>query len=411
LVLRRIYTNNFRLKTNASAPTSCLTPIFDFFMKKITAILIITFIFQVNFSQYICASSLTRSVTISLLTQDEGDELYAYFGHTAIRVKDDSLGVDQVYNYGTFDFNTPNFYTRFIKGDLNYCLSIDSYSGFIYTSKVNKRTIREQVLELSFEEKYEIVMLLETCYNTSERYYLYDFLDNNCATKIRDIIYDGSNGRIDFGEAKFGGKTYRQLLQPFLEKDYWIDFGINFILGLKTDEKANANQYMFLPIYIHDFLADSEFAGESTVILDATPQKKDEINFSYVLPWILALALSTLIVWKRSRKFMLYLLSVIFTLLGLLILSLGLYSDHDALIANLNMLWTLPALFVLILGHTKKMGKYIKCGYLILILLHFINWFWLPQQLSPTFLPWMLLMTMALAFNLEAWRMIKCCKR
>lgn len=379
-------------------------------MGKKISIFVYIFILSI-FNCAVFASSLTRSVTVSLLTQDDGDELYAYFGHTAIRVKDDSLGVDQVYNYGTFDFNTPNFYTRFVKGDLDYCLSIDSYRGFVYMSKENKRTIREQVLDLSFEEKYEIVMLLETCYNTSERYYRYDFLDNNCATKIRDIIYNGTKGRIDFSKADFGGKTYRQLLQPFLKKDYWIDFGLNFILGLRTDDKADANQYMFLPIYIHDFLADSEFAGKSTVILDASPQKKDGINFSYVLPWIIALAISLLIIWKKSRKFILYFLSAIFALLGVFILALGLYSEHEAVTANLNMLWTLPALFVLILGHTKKFGKYIKYGYLILILLHFINWFWLPQQLSTAFLPWMLLMTMALAFDLEVWRWVKCCKR
>jgi hypothetical protein len=201
------------------------------------------------------------------------------------------------------------------------------------------------------------------------------------------------------------------LLQPFLKKDYWIDFGLNFILGIKTDEKANANQYMFLPIYIHDFLADSEFAGESTVILDASPQKKSGVNFSYILPWIIAVSMSLLIVWKKIRKFMLYFLSSIFALLGVFILALGLYSEHEAVTANLNLLWTLPALVVLILGHTKKIGKYIKFGYLILILLHFINWFWLPQQLSTSFLPWMLLMTMALVFDLEVWRWVKCCKR
>lgn len=379
-------------------------------MKKKLSIFALVVILLLSYCN-IFASNLTRSVTISLLTQDEGYELYAYFGHTAIRVKDDSLGVDQVYNYGTFDFDTPDFHTRFVKGDLDYCMSIDSYNGFVYMSKVNKRTIREQVLNLSFEEKYEIVMLLETCYNTSARYYRYDFLDNNCATKIRDIIYDGTKGRIDFSKAKFGGKSYRQLLQPFLKKNYWIDFGLNFILGLKTDEKASPEQYMFLPIYIHDFLVDSEFAGESTVILDASPQKKNGINFSYLLPWIIALILSLLIVWKKTRKFMLYFLSSIFALLGIFVLVLGLYSEHEALAINLNMLWTLPALFVLIFGHTKKTGKFIKYGYLILILLHFLNWFWLPQQLSFAFLPWMLLMTMALAFDLEAWRWVKCCKR
>ena len=60
------------------------------------------------------AFSQTQSLRVSLLTQDPGEELYAFFGHTAIRITDDSLGIDQVYNYGTFDFSTKNFYLRFI---------------------------------------------------------------------------------------------------------------------------------------------------------------------------------------------------------------------------------------------------------------------------------------------------------
>jgi hypothetical protein len=182
--------------------------------------------------------------------------MYAYFGHTAIRVTDDSLYVDVVYNYGTFNFNTPNFYMRFIKGDLDYCLSIDDFDYFVYFSNETKRTIREQELNLSLEEKVKLVTALETCYATSDRYYRYDFLKNNCATKIRDIIEDATNKSIDFNNSGYNGLTFRQLLKPFVSKNYWADFGINLVMGMETDKMASPSDYMFLPIYIHSYLEE-----------------------------------------------------------------------------------------------------------------------------------------------------------
>lgn len=358
-------------------------------------LLVCLFLQQTIFSQ-----ELSQNAVISVLTQDEGDELYAYFGHTAIRIKDDSLSFDLVYNYGTFDFSTPNFYSKFAKGTLDYCLSIEYYKSFLYASAFNKRTIREQVLNLSYKEKLEVQNLLNTCYATEARFYRYDFLYDNCATKIRDIINEGTNNRIDFSKSKFSGKTYRQLLMPFLKKDYWIDFGINFILGLETDNKVPPEQYMFLPIYIHEYFENSEFADNSQIVLKASPEKKQGIDFGYILPWIIVLFIAGLVYFRFTRNFTKYLYYSIFALLGLFIFALGIYSEHKAVLYNLNTLWTLPALFVLIFSWSKKYSKYIKFGYLVLLALHLINWFWLPQQLSSAFLPWIFLMIFVLIVDL-----------
>jgi hypothetical protein len=334
--------------------------------------------------------------------------MYAYFGHTAIRVKDDSLGIDQVYNYGTFDFSTPNFYIRFIKGDLDYCLSIDDYDYFVYASNYNKRTLHEQELNLSFEEKYRIVELLETCYNTSARYYRYDFLGNNCSTKIRDIIEQGTNNRIDFGKASFSGQTFRQLLKPYVSRNYWIDFGINFLIGMEADKQAMPEDYMFLPEYLYKHLENSDLAQKPIVILDASPDKLSGFDFSYVAPWLIVCALFGLNLWKKARKAVLYSVAVVFSLFGLLVLSLGLYSIHPALGSNMNIVWTIPALLLLIIRN-EKVAIFVKYAYLTIILLIFINWFWLPQEMSTTFIPWMLLMSGLLSSNLNLFdRMMKC---
>ena len=48
------------------------------------------------------ADQLTESARVSVLTASPGADLYAAFGHTAIRVFDPSVRLDYVFNYGTF---------------------------------------------------------------------------------------------------------------------------------------------------------------------------------------------------------------------------------------------------------------------------------------------------------------------
>src|SRR5665647_1045297 len=91
---------------------------------------------------------LSQQSTISILTVDPGQELYTIFGHTAIRVTDETLKIDRVYNFGTFDSSSPFFYVEFLRGDLNYFLSISDYNTFFRNTMGEKRKIDEQILNL-----------------------------------------------------------------------------------------------------------------------------------------------------------------------------------------------------------------------------------------------------------------------
>ena len=74
---------------------------------------------------------LTTNARISLITAEPGKELYTSFGHSAIRVYDPATGLDLVYNYGTFDFDAPGFYPNFLRGKLNYSLSVYDFKNAI----------------------------------------------------------------------------------------------------------------------------------------------------------------------------------------------------------------------------------------------------------------------------------------
>lgn len=70
------------------------------------------------------------SIRLSLLTCAPGEEIYSLFGHTAIRYENSSQGIDVVFNYGLFSFNTPNFIFRFSLGETDYQLGATDYERF-----------------------------------------------------------------------------------------------------------------------------------------------------------------------------------------------------------------------------------------------------------------------------------------
>ncbi len=134
------------------------------------------------------ANKLSDSAVLSLITCSPGTELYSVFGHSAIRISDPVNGIDSIYNYGTFDFNTPNFYLQFSRGKLDYILDRQYWPFFQYEYLLTNRWIKEQVLLLNQSYKQKLYDALEVNYQPQNRSYRYDFFYDNCATRIRDIL-------------------------------------------------------------------------------------------------------------------------------------------------------------------------------------------------------------------------------
>ncbi len=82
-------------------------------LKKIASIILLIGSINTSFGQNIL---LSKSARASIITCDTGNETYSLFGHTAIRITDVENNLDVVYNYGAFDFATPNFVAKFTKG-------------------------------------------------------------------------------------------------------------------------------------------------------------------------------------------------------------------------------------------------------------------------------------------------------
>jgi hypothetical protein len=381
------------------------------YFKILSLLSLVITVFSVPASK---AIPLSDKAEISLLTCTPGSELYSTFGHSAIRVKDPASGIDWVYNYGTFDFNTPNFYGKFVQGKLNYMLSRPSIDSFMLEYVVENRGVREQVLDLTQEQKQAISDFLENNHKPENKYYLYEFFYDNCSTRIRDVLEKILGKKLTFVEiSDIKGKSFRDLLDIYLEKLPWSHFGINLVLGIPCDKKADSRASTFLPDYLEKSLSLAKIErdgkkiplvkSESIVLMKQPTEENGFLRFSpNVLLWpvfLLFVLITIFEIWKSKFYYGFDVaIYIIVGLLGCLISYLWFISDHKTTINNLNFFWALPFhLIAAFFLFKKKIPVYIKYYFLItgcLGILILPLWFVFPQRFDIAIIPIILLLGM-----------------
>lgn len=300
------------------------------------------------------------SLSISLLTCSQGRDVSSAFGHSALRVKDYNNGRDFVFNYGTFSFEEPHFFLRFLKGDLNYFLSVNSFNAFKRSYDAVGRGIVEQPLNLTKAQAAEIYAFLLDNYKPSNRYYLYDFLQDNCATRIRDIFDRNGFSVSD----TLTGYTYRDELQRLVGDRRWMMFGIDLILGAKTDRKITVRESTFLPDRLSEVLtaySNTEIDGEplasspSRISMPARgPGKLKEVLSKATSPFTVftLLFILYLVIYLRSSnkwKFMNICSTVTYIILGtggVIICLMWFATNHVWTENNWNLIWMNPLFLI-----------------------------------------------------------------
>ena len=106
------------------------------------------------------ALPLGETAVASVLTCGAGDDFYTTFGHTALRITDTAAGIDNVYNYGTFDFDTPHFYWKFMRGQLDYMLGRTTFRRFVRSYRAEGRAVWEQRLLLTPQEVNNLYLMV-----------------------------------------------------------------------------------------------------------------------------------------------------------------------------------------------------------------------------------------------------------
>lgn len=335
---------------------------------------------------------------ITVLTCSPGKETYSAWGHTAIRIIDKRANIDVVYNFGLFDFNTPNFYPKFIKGRLKYKLGIQHTHQFYQSYLRENRQIIEQKLNLSREEKTAIIQKLQYLYKPENRYYLYRFAGKNCTTEIRDLILE--NVETDFKSVPTD-KTIRDQLNDYLQDRLWLRFSMSLIMGYKIDREIDKFDSMFLPDYLCYGLRDintnhGELVKEESIFNQLYKTTK---NLPFFLNPLVVFSILFLLILIIKRNYIQIPVVVFIGITGLVILVLSIITEHPELRSNLNFLWINPLLLLLVFAKKgSKLKKYIATTILVMAFTMIPIWLFKVQYFEWTYFPIYLIMIL---FNLR----------
>ncbi len=367
---------------------------------KNVLILVMAFLPTVSWAQQ--EFQLTEESQVSLVTCGPGEELYEAFGHTAIRISDSNLGIDVVYNYGTFDFDQPNFYWNFVQGRSLYMIASNSYSSFIRAYQYYNRSVREQFLDVTLVQKQALFDKLLWNAKTENRDYLYDYFFDNCSTRPRDVIQDALGGAIEFDSTFLGTErlSIRELTDLYiLNQQPWGDLGIDLCLGSIIDQPATAAQYMYLP-------EELEKAFDNAYILREGVQiplvREKQLTFvaasvvtkkSWFIPQIVFVAFllfSAVFVTifraaNLSTKFFEGLVFMVFSFIGWNGLFLWFLTNHFSADYNWNILWSLPTNaifgFALLKKNRPKWTRHYALFLIVLYVGMLVGWNSIPQLL------------------------------
>ncbi|OIP82491.1 MAG: hypothetical protein AUK44_07530 [Porphyromonadaceae bacterium CG2_30_38_12] len=344
-------------------------------MKKTIVLFLLFLSFQLISSQEI---SFSDSTQISLITCTPGPEVYAKFGHTGIRVFDRKTGLDLIFNYGMFSFNTENFYFKFIKGETDYSLGVQYTADFLPEYQRRNSTVWENTLNLNSYERKRLISLLIDNYKEENRVYRYNFVYDNCATRPRDKVLSCVEGHVIFQDF-YVNKTYRQAIDEYLGNDTWIRFSIDLVFGYQADKQMPQMQSMFLPEMLkYEFLnakimnitskqskpliANTNMIVNSTVKIAEKPSffSKPFDVFVSLLVFILLISILELSFHFQHNTIMDSILLILTGIGGLIVFFLMLFSIHPLVKYNFNIFWLNPVnIFVGILIWFKRFRVYV----------------------------------------------------
>jgi Domain of unknown function (DUF4105) len=348
--------------------------------------------------------TLSPAAKISLVTCSPGDELYTAFGHSAIRILDPELGFDRLYNFGTFDMTVDNFYLRFARGDLLYQLSVDQGDADIAEHGALGQDVTEAQLNLTPEQKQSLFGALETNLAPENRYYRYDFLLDNCSTRVRDVFEKIIGTPV--ADKTVTGLTFRQMLDPYLDRIPWIRFGIYLLLGAGVDRLVQPREACFLPANLESAVCqtkvgDSAFGQTPARLFLARPLPRipraldPEIVFSVVLlGWIGLWALRG----RRASRVISALVYIVFGFTGLFLVVLAANTLHWEAYQNWNLAWLVPTHLLagigLIFVPANKVLMLRLYLFLAMVegLVFVVSSPWLPQRFHPAIYPLVVLL-------------------
>jgi hypothetical protein len=255
-------------------------------------------------------------VEIYLLTRGAGADVYTKYGHTMIRVIDPSNRLDVSYNWGAFDFDTPGFTLKFLRGILPYNLDISNTGVQVEISDIEERWLVQEKLNLTDRQKAALLRELNREAQPDRRYYRYLFFTDNCSTRPRDFIDRAIGGKIAAHfQGKESGSTFRNKVLEHNASAPLVAMGQDVLLNREADRGISRWEEMFVPLKLREYLLtmpaynddgsvrEGEKLLSHTTTLTAHPDPVNSPVNGYVILWLLLgiPALLGLALYRKTR--------------------------------------------------------------------------------------------------------------
>lgn len=293
------------------------------------------------------AQILSDSAHVYLLTCTPGHEVWSKYGHSAICVLDAEQDIDVVFNYGIFSFDTEDFYLKFVKGDTYYQLGVEPLYYFQRSAKNVGRKTYWQELNLTKAQQQQIFDALLVNYQPENRFYLYNFVFDNCATRPYHLIKEALGDTLLSDYQGYMGTPYRKAISHYTGRNSWVDFGINLIFGRRADVPMDNEQRLFLPEELMNFVSQARLSDGTPLVLQEHIAPFDIAPVPWYANCWLGIALFTVLMvlltlFDRHRHRLTWgvdvALGVVYLILVFIVVFLTFFSSHPLVGFNWRLL-------------------------------------------------------------------------
>ena len=296
-------------------------------MRKHLLFIILSLLFCTPLSAQIL---LSDSAKLYLLTCTPGTEVWSKYGHTGIRVCDEANKMDIVFNYGIFSLMEDGFYLKFIKGETYYQLGIESYSHFVrFYNKIGRKTYLQE-LNLTPMQKQQVFDALMVNYQPENRFYLYNFVFDNCATRPYYLLKNALQDTIISSYQGYANQPFRSTITHYTGPYSWVDFGINLVFGSKADQPMTNEQRLFLPEELMFYLSEAHLSDGTPLVIHENIAPFEIDNVPWYADCRFGIALFALLMvliswWDRKRNKLSWWLDAILGLVYLVLLAIVIF--------------------------------------------------------------------------------------
>ena len=193
-------------------------------------------------------------LTISVLTFGPGDHPFSKFGHDGLLVEDRALGTNLVYNYGTYSFRSAWLIPKFLLGKYRYWLSVTPLPAVVASYAAENRSVLAQRLALMSAQKRSLADFLAWNAREENKYYLFDYYRDNCATRVRDLIDGTTDGALHVATNTPAALTWREHTERLTADAPLVYFGLDLAMGGFIDRPISFWEEMFLPAKLEEGL-------------------------------------------------------------------------------------------------------------------------------------------------------------